>query len=272
VPKPTSLIVTFIICIAGYLLLDGLHTHKWKLKRSSGYHTFLMSSAWGLVLLCLSTFLYFIFSKLCDLTGFYFSLGDFVLNNIFKSDADPTSITLFDISIITIISSRILPVLIYRSRENQIYNNIVSFSEDSDSPEFTKLFFNSLKLGIPILFTMSDRKVYIGYIREVNTGHFKDIQVLPIFSGYRDKDTLNLVPITPYEDVIRDLRDESNDHEIDLNLFLITLPLREIVHAHLHDFKYYEHFKRQEANYGKEVVYYKGQPESTLQPKENIDK
>ncbi|MGF1718393.1 hypothetical protein L4D08_26455, partial [Photobacterium chitinilyticum] len=88
----------------------------------------------------------------------------------------------------------------------------------------------------------------IGYLMEVHAEDFNDIHIIPIFSGYRDKDTLSLVPVTPYDDIINDLEDES-EKTTDFKRFSVSLPIREINYAHLHDFQYYDKFKEQEKRY-----------------------
>jgi hypothetical protein len=66
----------------------------------------------------------------------------------------------------------------------------------NDSP-LDKLFFLSYIQNIFLLITMSDRKVYVG--RVINLGEpnekqgpDQEISIVPVFSGYRDKDTLSV--------------------------------------------------------------------------------
>lgn len=53
------------------------------------------------------------------------------------------------------------------------------------------------------------------------------------------------MPVTPYQDIIHDVEND-NEKELDFEAFTVTLPLREIVYAHLHDFEKYEDFKKAE--------------------------
>lgn len=194
----------------------------------------------------LATVLY----ALCDLIlgafNMYWSLGDLVLNIILHFGYSREVTALFDLGALTLLISMFTPFAIYKNQSNQYLSFLNEFSQDSESPEFTKLCFKSFEYGLPVLFTMCDRKVYIGYVPEIHAKPFNDIHVIPIFSGYRDKNTLNLVPVTPYQDIIHDVEND-DEEEMDLEAFSVTLPVREIVHAHLHDFKYYERFKEKEA-------------------------
>ncbi|MCD5986502.1 hypothetical protein KDX30_01175 [Pseudomonas sp. CDFA 553] len=56
----------------------------------------------------------------------------------------------------------------------------------------------------PVMITMNDRKVYVGYIKSMGdstevTGFDKDFELVPTLSGYRDKDTLEVRYTTEYE-------------------------------------------------------------------------
>ena len=87
-------------------------------------------------------------------------------------------------------------------------------------------------------------------------------------AGYRDKDNLKFIEVTPYESVIKNIEKEKKLELLDnLNSlaldevsrdklleyssvlyeawdkFLVALPLREITYAHLHDLSHEQNFK-----------------------------
>lgn len=246
--KPSVLFV-LVLCISGYQLLSNLHSHHYDLKRSSGYHTFLKSATAGLVLFVFFGLLYAIGGELAASYSFSVPVGEWFLEKAFPStEFSQTDGHLLEISTLMLLLSYSIPKIVYPSDDERrrMYRN--KFVRDPLSPEYTQLFWRSMKYGLPILFTMSDRKVYIGYVIEIHADDFNDVNIVPIFSGYRNKDTLKLVPVTPYRDVIQDL-EHIEKEEIDLETFAVTLPIREINHAHLHDFRYYERFKERESQY-----------------------
>ncbi|HHX8390724.1 MULTISPECIES: hypothetical protein [Vibrio harveyi group] len=246
--KPSVLFV-LVLCISGYQLLNNLHSHHYDLKRSSGYHTFLKSAAAGLVLFVFFGFLYAIAGEFADRFSFSVRVGEWFLSKIFPSNEfSPTEGNLLEIASWMLLLSYTIPKFIYRSDIERARLFRDYFASEPLSPEYTQLFFRSVEYGLPILFTMSDRKVYIGYVIEIHAEDFNDVNIVPIFSGYRDKDKLKLIPVTPYRDVIQDL-EHIEKEEIDLETFAVTLPIREINHAHLHDFSYYERFKERESQY-----------------------
>ncbi|MEZ9590965.1 hypothetical protein AB4302_08350 [Vibrio breoganii] len=142
----------------------------------------------------------------------------------------------------------LLPTIYYRGDEEAFLEALLQeYENDPESSEFTELFFRSLEFGLPILFTMSDRKVFIGYITQINYFDTNDIHIRPLLSGYRDKESLSLKLVTPYKDVFEDL--EEKDAGFDQDAFTVTLPLREIVHAHLYDFEYQGDFETKEKGF-----------------------
>ena len=268
--KPTVLIV-FVLGIAGYNLLRNIHKTHYMLQRSSGYHTFFSSSASGLLLGFVASLLYYWLISLGYNSNIDNSVGKLFLDRAFMTDFDIGTVAMFEISFLTLILSQVLPWLVYLPFDKNALLREEFFS-DAESPEFTKLFYRSSLTGVPVLFTLSDRKVYIGYIYEVPIKPFTDIYVLPMFSGYRCKSALKLKKVTPYKPVINYLEaeemkkiqrvlrqkgykeSETRDYVSDFldqrNIwadFMIALPLREIVHAHLHDFAHEEMFQKHEA-------------------------
>lgn len=244
--RPFSIFFVLIICIAGYYLLNNIHRTHYSLKRSNGYHTFLSSATAGIAIYGCSIAVYAVADCLFDLFNWHFSLGDIVLNKILRFDATNKSTTLFDVCAITVVICVVYPLYLYKFKpENKRLDFLEEFAQDGESPEFTQLFFRSYEFGLPILFTMSDRKIYIGYVTEIHSKPFNDVHIIPIVSGYRHSTDLKLIPVTPYQDIIHDVENDEKK-ELDFEAFTVTLPLREIVYAHLHDFEKYEDFKKAE--------------------------
>ncbi|TQF69558.1 hypothetical protein [Pseudoalteromonas luteoviolacea] len=116
-------------------------------------------------------------------------------------------------------------------------------ADSDESPEFSTVYYKSWEFGLPVAFTLSNRKVYIGYIVG-SAGHLNDVLVLPLKSGYRCEKEQRLELVTNYEPVWNDISD--NNKQVELSKFLICLPIREVIHANLHDFKYKDVFKKHE--------------------------
>lgn len=99
-----------------------------------------------------------------------------------------------------------------------------------DSPLDSLLFTLSLSKGKYVMLSMSDRKVYVGTVVSMGeptetSGMDQDILIIPVLSGWRDKDTLKVCFSTFYADANKDL--------------ILTLRQEEIVSATEFDFDSY---------------------------------
>jgi len=79
----------------------------------------------------------------------------------------------------------------------------------SDSP-MDKLLFDSYINCDPVMLTLESRKVYVGIVTSLGEpnesyGMDQEISLLPILSGYREKDTLEVKFVTHYDKVNEDL-------------------------------------------------------------------
>lgn len=80
----------------------------------------------------------------------------------------------------------------------------------SDSPLDDLLFKLSLHKDKYAMLTMNDRKVYVGKVIDLGeptetNGMNQDISIIPLMSGYRDKDSLQVEFKTFYEEVGSDI-------------------------------------------------------------------
>jgi hypothetical protein len=87
-----------------------------------------------------------------------------------------------------------------------------------------------------ISITLSNRKWYVGYVAEAPSlnPNEKYFRILPLVSGYRDKDTLETLRTTFYEEVLKTAK--SGD-------FVVTPPIADVQTANFFDPDLYdEHF------------------------------
>lgn len=269
--KPTVLLL-FVLGISGYSILTSWHKTHFSLHRSNGYHTFFKSTSVGLIIFIISSGLYYLAVSLGNIFNLQYDFGHWFLKNVLiLQNIDDSTIALFDISLTSLCLGVLIPLIYYLFNDKEsLYAE--EFLSDADSPDFSRLFGHSITEGLPILFTMSDRKVYIGYIYEVQSKiHTSDVHILPVISGYRDEKTLALNKVTPYKDVIQHINDQfmseiekrlielgASEEEVEETLeanselfdqwdkFLIALPFREIKYAHLHDFTHESDFRKAE--------------------------
>lgn len=265
------------ITISGYIFVSRFHLTKLIITKESGQHLFYRSIANGVTLWVISFALFvlfwpitskatwiwdfsFWFAATDELDTLNFRLGIITLNSIVLAFFLPN--LAFSIAKKILNKSAIAPSRIWRinqmlikskkagsSKDKKKWESLLNDMLSSDvhmlvlrriapldlSSEFSGLFIRSADTGFPIAFTLSNRKVYIGYIPELPLGHVNDITIIPLISGYRREADMSLEYVTPYNMV-----DEVMDNE---NKFQITLPIREVLHANLHDVELAKKFK-----------------------------
>lgn len=254
--KPTILLV-LLMTIVGYIFCKRFHVTSFKFSKSSGYHTFLGSASFGGGLFLFSFFIFWLLSLWAEAELPYIPITA-LLSKIIHDVLPNMYIPVFyihatQISMIALLLSLLLPKFLiwfpaWLSGKTQSLIKRYAFKEiasSDDSPEFTSITFKSWELGLPVAFTMSNRKVYIGIIAE-GAYHVNDITLIPLKSGYRCKEEQRLELVTNYEPVFKELETKGGTSNDEFDMFHITLPIREIIHANLHDFKQRDLFQKHE--------------------------
>ncbi|MDR6641854.1 hypothetical protein J2X57_001061 [Luteibacter sp. 1214] len=91
----------------------------------------------------------------------------------------------------------------------------------------------------PVMLCLKNRKVYVGYIQfalPMRAEVKSYLTMLPAWSGYRDKDTLGVVPTTNYQATYDYIDGSTNGgYRLDLNRFIKTVCIDDVESANLFD-------------------------------------
>lgn len=115
------------------------------------------------------------------------------------------------------------------------------------APPLTKMLLASMRdAESQYMFSMDDRKVYVGRVSSVGEPHEtggidEDFELVPIMSGYRNKDTLKVAYTTDYSAVV----DEMSLNRQDFG-FTIVLSQKNIVSMSRFKSEVWERFKAQQ--------------------------
>lgn len=215
------LIPTIII---GYFFKRKHLYLNYKFSKLSGHHLYFSSAAYGFFFVFLASILYFIIVN-CYIGLICLFNDDYVLNiNLFKSVRYVFSDRNLPFNVVFIYTLAIFIALLvvwFDKRsvgEIQDLHNPLTFSIISEDPTDALLNISAVSSsnvnfeksdGRIIMLTMKDRKVYIGVVSENRKEMFKrfsqgsdDFEFMPLMSGYRDKDTLDLIVTTDYSEAI----------------------------------------------------------------------
>ncbi len=209
------------ILVAGFLASHIHPVHSYKLHRYEGQYLYLKSAELGLICLALACVL--------AILGHWLMPGDLLICSWRMNLSLPSAFTKFLqdnvgmerssalqaswlilLSMLTCLSAWLLKVLSHLRLylRFQTWDTHIFVIQDilEDSPLDDLLFRLSLQKDKYVMLMMDDRKVYVGKIISLGepsetTGMDQDISIMPLMSGYRDKDTLRVNFTTDYEKV-----------------------------------------------------------------------
>ena len=200
--------------IGGYLFLTQCNFTRYRAARSTGYHVFFASAAWGVVLFAISHLIILALEGRFPLTmGFW--------DTLFPADYVDT-VTL---SVILGLVAPLFCNLFYKSERAARR----AASQDGDGIEL--LITESFESYQFVEITLRTGKVYIGLPLEpaIAIQDEADVSLLPFASGYRDRETQEL-ELTSYYGTV--LRNALNEGEVEKSRDLrIVVALSEIVSA-----------------------------------------
>ena len=198
--------------LGGYLFVTRCYLTRYDAQRASGYHIFFRSAIAGAFLhvpaVCGMIALSCLFQ--------HSQLSCFAKWSFFTSSIYPC------LAILSFVSGLVLPVIVNHFLDGAEITKDVA-RKNGDLIEL--LLIESMEGAELVEFSLKNRKVYIGFVlnygSETKDGEF-DVELLPLISGYRHIDTLDLIVTTSYDSTMA-------------KGFSIIIPMAEIVSARLFD-------------------------------------
>lgn len=207
------------ILVSGFICCHILPSEKYKLHRFEGQYLYLKSAKLGLLCLALSTlsilFLnYFIPPQICSISINIISAITELVNAL--KVVEPKSTLATQISWLIIFSTSMLVtpfilmwfenIILPLRLETKKVKEMLIGQLLSDSPLDFILYEALIEKDrkTALMLSLSDRKVYVGQVISMGEpneieGPDQEVKIIPIMSGYRDKDTLKVKFTTHYD-------------------------------------------------------------------------
>lgn len=247
-------LLVLVLLVSGFIYCHENPRYYYKLHAYEGQYLYLQAGKLGLQALTYSiifhaislTFLSSHFS-ICTYT-FYLdfnyinSLGNLLVDyNLAQASNAPTRAWIAILSISTLITP-------YLSK--YVYISYLKWKLKLDSTDQVRIFLmskifadspldnfllNSILSEDSVMICLDDRKVYVGKIASMgepneNEGADQEINMLPLMSGYREKDDLRIIFNSSYKDVGDDLS--------------VIIKQEKIISARKFDFSVWDQFRR----------------------------
>lgn len=216
----------FSILASSYIVFKFSLPHFYKLHRYGGQLLYIKAITIGAIFLCIAYLLEAYFSIVSRIGLYIPKLSIDIFNNKYTEE----NFIFFAIPLLLALIYCLggycyLPLKGYWKSRKEKNESKLSYWERGkillmykllkDSP-LDRLLFLSYAGERFLIITMTDRKVYVGRINSLgepteNRGADQEISIVPIFSGYRDKDNLGVILITDYSKV-------NNDYDLSIIL------------------------------------------------------
>ena len=223
-----SLDVLLVPALGGYWLLTHLHYTRFRAVRESGYHVLFRAALFGGILFVVSEILLLLLVQ-------PFPQVQDTLDSIFPD-------AYYDSAVLSVVLGISLPFV-----GNRIYpaNRAVRRVAREVGDLVELILSDSIDHQVQVELSLRSGKSYIGFPVESGIGlHGEtDISLIPMLSGFRDRDTQELRITTNYAPVI--LRMQERELEMGVEDFQVVIPISEIVSARIFLPEAYELFQEE---------------------------
>jgi hypothetical protein len=233
--------------VAGYFFCRQCNLTRYLVSREEGHRLYFRAALYGFVLfllvLMLRQWLEAHFPTFKLLEGKFRALLLPYLKDADKSYTFDISVAAVGSVIVALPIAKLVNVLYWRGR---------ALANAIKHDDFEQLLNDAVARTIPVAVTMLSRKVYVGFVTQTfDPGHDRKwIKLLPLVSGYRDKDNLRIEFVTNYRDAYGSVDPTNPGAALPAPLghlapkdFGVVLPLGRIESANLFDLVAYKSFK-----------------------------
>lgn len=246
-----AVLFTMLVLVAGYYYARSLPSEKVNLKRSAGWETyvylgfhglrFLIQSLWVLLLLWVSVYLIL---STAD-WGFDSSMRLWLQRQI-------TRILFDDIQVYHVLIAAFAWALCQNEIKGKIKRgNKLVFENIKNYDGLLRLVIEAAAGQRPLRLSLKSRKVYVGLIMEeqFESGDLDYILLVPLISGYRDKDALDIFFDCSYLSVYEKhgffAGDQLNEEKLlRLDDFRMAIKVSEIESVSFFEFGIFDEFER----------------------------
>jgi hypothetical protein len=243
-----SLVV--IVLISGYLF-SYLHlASHYKLTRTEGWHSYFYVAARGLAFAIVSIIIYTIVDYY-DLAAKFIQYFGWEFKDFNKLALDLENLKQEAWAVITVLLAAFFGLI------NRIYykccpqKKAKKIQKIVSENHLEKFIVEASYAQSPIALSLSSRKVYVGFCLgdELINSKIEHIAIIPILSGYRDKDSLSIEITNNYKThYIEEGIEQGQDQHRKLNKedFRVIVPTSEIETFSFFDIGTYVKFKKKE--------------------------
>lgn len=250
-------ILLVVILISGYIYVTRSLSARYIFKRSTGWDAYFFVAAWGTLFVTLS----WLFCSMLSVTGFFrwsvnatislLNLKPDFFQRVFPISADDSArykdLKFALWGVLSLVMAWVCGQLRkwWVGKGNRRIDALVKAVGDN---ALENMLMEASVTQFPIIVTLKSRKFYVGFIHcpafEHGTSEF--LELLPLLSGYRDKDDLTIHVTTNYKRHYIDNGILGGIANLELSDFRTLIPKGEIEGLSFFDTDTYSKFKEKE--------------------------
>lgn len=248
-----------IILSIGFIYTNTDPASRFRQKRATGWNSYFHIAQHGIIYSALGCISVFLLILVLNLISWLLDLFPLLAGSEYRFPALGTLIFSYALPTgvaVGSVASLILASLIAYGKavsqtselENDFTKQMEEYEKLAKTDGLEHLLFQSMKNESLVRITMKSRKVYIGKVTQPRFMHgdFENIIVLPMLSGYRDKDSLKYVEEHSYSNHYKQNNITPTSEPLNLDHFRIVIPCSEIETVSLFDSNTYAKFRANE--------------------------
>lgn len=237
-----SALAILVVLVSGFIFTNQYPLAKFKQLRATGWDSYFHVTAWGVFFSCVSGFLYLIIENWKVFPSALPYLGFSSLKTLSNYlSAQESEVRFAGWSLLTLGLALLLGWL----SANQKFKDKASVEVAAEN-EFESLLFVATVAKVPILITLGNNKVYVGFaVEQSSKGKLSKtefVSILPLMSGYRHKETLAVEFNLDYSSFFENI-DQYGGWEKFADRFNTVIPTCEIVTLSFFDMDVYRHIQ-----------------------------
>ena len=243
-----------VILVSGFIYVNLSLSTRYRYKRSNGWDAYFFVAAWGIVFFLLGGF----FTFILNVSGGFRWLANALnltpdsFNGMLSSSKDKLQRINEIKQIAWVMISIVLAAIsgfgnkLRTSRGDRRWD---ALAKAVGNNAFESLLMEASARQFPIIATLSSRKIYVGLVTcpALENGLSEHLELLPMLSGYRDKDELTISITTNYHQHYLDSGVISGMSRLNIEDFRVLIPKDEVETISFFDTATYNKFKENEA-------------------------
>ncbi|EOZ1400618.1 hypothetical protein [Enterobacter hormaechei] len=242
-----------VILMCGYIYVTNSLSDRYKFKRSSGWDAYFFVAVWGIVFVVIA----WLGCSLMSFLGFFRWLSNAVgitpqkIARMFPVTNGDSSINFRDLKLFvwafTSITMATLAGFAKRWWLTKPDRHISVLAKITSTNALEAMLMEASVSQFPVLVSLKSKKVYVGIVScpAFEHGDYEVVELLPLLSGYRDKDTLQVRFTSNYQShyIRQGIGIVGTMSRLTLDDFRTLLPKREIDNVSFFDIETYKKFQ-----------------------------